>query len=68
MIEPLFVAARNFVASQRGAGATSQKKWAVHEARPKFREETPRRRTAGRRATTDAALHNMRPKKRQIKR
>ena len=35
------------------------KKMGRGEPRPKFREETPRRRTAGRRATTNAAPHNM---------
>ena len=42
-----------------GAAGVSAKKLGRDGARPKFREETPRRRTACRRATSDAALQNM---------
>src|SRR6202167_1776169 len=38
---------------------TAKEKGPCPEARPKFREETPRRRTADRRATADAALQYM---------
>jgi hypothetical protein len=57
-------ALRQFVAGQAAMRrvvplAPGGKKMGRAMTRPKFREETPRRRTAGRRATTDAALHNM---------